>query len=162
VDTRQSSEGEQLDLIDAQQTETKEVQRKRATMEEIRRLENVLVEAKERNARNNLRWHNSARAEQAKIEQLEAEIARISSPGESRINPTLLAAIIKKSIWANNTCQGTNSSWSSPHRQPRRNVKAEPHMTQKHLYSETKIINGKKGGTIISMGWETRNCMVNE
>lgn len=50
-------------------------------MEEIRRLKE-LVEAKERNARNNLRWHNSVKAEQAKIEQLEREMARIAIYGE--------------------------------------------------------------------------------
>ena len=47
---------EQLDAKDAQQTVIKEVaRRRRPTMEEIRRLEKELVEANERNARNNLR-----------------------------------------------------------------------------------------------------------
>ena len=45
-------EGEQLNAIDEQHTATKEVQIKRATMAEITRIEKV--EAKERNARNNL------------------------------------------------------------------------------------------------------------
>ena len=47
-------------------------------MAEIRRLEKELVEAKERNARNNFRWHNSVRAEQSKVEQLDKEMARMT------------------------------------------------------------------------------------
>ena len=47
-------------------------------MEEIRRLEKELVEAKERNARNNLRWHNEVKTEQAKVETLEKQMAKIA------------------------------------------------------------------------------------
>ena len=47
-------------------------------MEDTRRLEKEWVEAKEINDRNNLRWHNSIRAEQAKVEKLEREMARIA------------------------------------------------------------------------------------
>jgi len=81
-------EGEQLDAIDAQHTATKEVQRKRATMEEIKRLERELVEAKERNQRCNLRWHNQVRAEQLKVEQLEKDMARIACLGRIANKPT--------------------------------------------------------------------------
>ena len=47
-------------------------------MEEIRRLEKELVEAKEHNALNNLRWHNSVKANQAKVEQIEREMSKIA------------------------------------------------------------------------------------
>ena len=62
------SNTEQLDAIDAQQTATK-APRKRATMEEIRKLEKELIVAKERNMRWNLRWHNEVK--KAKVATLE-------------------------------------------------------------------------------------------
>ena len=53
---------EQLDAMDAQRTVTKEApKRKRATMEEIKKLERELSEAKERNMRCNLRCTTKSR-----------------------------------------------------------------------------------------------------
>ena len=45
-------------------------------MEEIKKLEKELIEAKERNMRCNLRWHNEVQAEKAKVVTLERQIAK--------------------------------------------------------------------------------------
>ena len=47
-------------------------------MEEIKRLEKELSEAKERNMRCNLRWHNEVQAEKAKVVTLERQMALIA------------------------------------------------------------------------------------
>ena len=61
-----------MDAIDAQRTGTKVApKRKRAKMDEIKKLEKELSEAKERNMRCNLRWHNEVQAEKAKVVTLE-------------------------------------------------------------------------------------------
>ena len=47
-------------------------------MEEIKKLEKELSEAKERNMRFNLRWHNEVQAEKAKVLTLERQMAQIA------------------------------------------------------------------------------------
>jgi len=47
-------------------------------MEEIKKLEKELIEAKERNMRCNLRWHNEVQAEKAKMVTLEQQMALIA------------------------------------------------------------------------------------
>ena len=61
-------------------------------MEEIKKLEKELSEAKERNMRCNLRWHNEVQAERAKVVTLERQMAPIaqkasgSAPQEKEVS----------------------------------------------------------------------------
>ena len=54
-------------------------------MEEIRRLEKELVEAKERNMRCNLRWHNEVHKEKAKVETLEKQMGKFAQKASGSI-----------------------------------------------------------------------------
>ena len=77
---------ENLDSLDAQKTATKEApKRKRATMEEIKKLEKELIKAKERNMRCNLRWHNEVQAEKAKMVTLEQQMALIAKKASGSV-----------------------------------------------------------------------------
>ena len=90
---------ENLDSLEAPKTATKEApERKRATMGEIKKLEKELIEAKERNMRCNLRWHNEIQAEKAKVATLERPMALIAK----KIRAALLHRR-KRSHWTSNT-----------------------------------------------------------
>ena len=52
--------------------------RKRATVEEIKKLEKEQSEAKERNMRCKLRWHNEVQAKKTKVLTLERQMAQIA------------------------------------------------------------------------------------